>query len=247
MGGGLKCRVAERFVIIAVNIRFMIISADRNFQTTVPTAVQRCIAVTMAKPLFTPEELEEMRLADEEIEAKFSLTSEEREASNYRDRITRIDNSFGKERLKRKLYEDNREKINERNKEKYWTNPEAARAKSKKYRDANKEKEAERKRRWYEANREKVREHQLAYRDANRERYNEMQRLRQKKYYQQNRDVALEMVKKYRTENKEVLAAKRKEYYQKNREKIIARQKEYYARKKAEQERRNADGDNESK
>lgn len=48
MGGGLKPLAAERFAIIVANIRFMIISADRNFQTVAPTAALRWMVNDMA-------------------------------------------------------------------------------------------------------------------------------------------------------------------------------------------------------
>ena len=65
----------------------------------------------MARPLFTAEELEELRRADEEIEAEFMITREEREAGNKRDRRCKIENSYGSEAAKRKYYEAKREKI----------------------------------------------------------------------------------------------------------------------------------------
>ena len=40
----------------------------------------------MARPLFTPEELEELRRADEELEENFCQTQEEIRASRKRDR-----------------------------------------------------------------------------------------------------------------------------------------------------------------
>ena len=75
---------------------------------------------------FTEEELEDMRRADEEIEREFMITSEEREEGNRRDRLSKMENSSGREAKQRAWYE------------------------------ANKEKVAAQKRAWYEANKEKV-------------------------------------------------------------------------------------------
>ena len=89
---------------------------------------------------FTEEELEAMRRADEEIEREFMITSEEREEGNRRDRLSKIENSSGRE------------------------------AQQRAYREANREKVAAQQRAWYEANREKVAAQRRAYREANRKR-----------------------------------------------------------------------------
>jgi hypothetical protein len=198
----------------------------------------------MARPLFTPEELEEMRLFDEGIEAEFAITDEELEAANYRDRITIIDNSYGSERTRRMWEEASREKRKARQHERYWSDPEAARAKSKKYRDAHKEEEAARKREWYLANRDRILAHQRAYKEANREKLNAYYRARNRRgdsWYQRNREEYLAKQRKFREENKEKISEQRKSYYRKNREKILSRQKQYNARRKEE---RKADAEN---
>ena len=83
----------------------------------------------MARPMFTPEELEELRRFDENLDDSFVQTQEEIRESRKRDREAKLQ---AKEPEKRKIaeyraayYEANREKIAERN---------AA------YRDANREK-----------------------------------------------------------------------------------------------------------
>ena len=72
---------------------------------------------------FTPEELEAMRLADEEIERDFRWTNEELEASRERDRVSifdRKDVAAQKVATQQKAYyEANREKINEKRRRKY--------------------------------------------------------------------------------------------------------------------------------
>ena len=85
---------------------------------------------------FTPEELEAMRLADEEIERDFRWTNEELEASRKRDResiFDRKDVAAQKVAAQKKAYyEANREKVA---------------AQQKAYREANREKINERRRR----------------------------------------------------------------------------------------------------
>ena len=65
---------------------------------------------------FTPEELEAMRLADEEIEAAFRQTPEEIAESRRRDReakLSRLDNKERKIAENQRAYrEANREKYN---------------------------------------------------------------------------------------------------------------------------------------
>ena len=65
--------------------------------------------------LFTDEELEAMRLADEEIEKEFLMTPEEWAESKARDRQARIDRLDNKGRKiaaqQAAYYEANREKI----------------------------------------------------------------------------------------------------------------------------------------
>ena len=96
--------------------------------------------------LFTPEELEELRRADAELDEEFVQTQEERVASRNRDRRARIE---GMEPDRRKIAENQRA-----------------------YREANREKIAENKRAYYEANREKIAENKRAYYEANREKWN---------------------------------------------------------------------------
>ena len=81
---------------------------------------------------FTKEELEAMRLADEEIEREFRWTNEELEASRKRDRVSIFDR---KDVAAQKLA-----------------------AQHKAYYEANREKVAAQKKAWYEANREKINE-----------------------------------------------------------------------------------------
>ena len=96
--------------------------------------------------LFTPEDLEELRRADAELDETFCQTQEEIEASRARDRQAKLD---AKDNRARKIAENQRA-----------------------YREANREKIAENKRAYYEANREKIAENKRAYYEANREKHN---------------------------------------------------------------------------
>ena len=98
----------------------------------------------MAKPMFTPEELEELRRFDEELDEEFVQTQEEIEASRKRDRKAVI---AGMEPEKRKIAEY-----------------QAA------YREANKDKIAERAAAYREANRGKYNAYQREYQRRLRER-----------------------------------------------------------------------------
>ena len=122
---------------------------------------------------FTVQELEEMRLADEEIERSFCQTQEEIEASRRRDRRAALE-ALPIDKRKRAAsqkawYEANREKVA---------------ASKKAYREANREKVAASQKAWYEANREKVAASQKAYREANREKV----AASKKAWYEANRE-----------------------------------------------------------
>ena len=97
-------------------------------------------------PLFTPEELEELRRADQEIEENFQITQEEINQSRKRDRESDLE-SLDHHQRKIAAYQ-------------------AA------YREANREKIAAQKAAYREANREKIAAQKAAYYEANREKYN---------------------------------------------------------------------------
>jgi hypothetical protein len=97
----------------------------------------------VARPLFTPEELEELRRADEELDAEFIQTQEEIIASRKRDRDSVLDNM---DRRCRKIAENQRA-----------------------YYEANREKIAENQRAYREANREKYNAYMREYLKKRRE------------------------------------------------------------------------------
>ena len=119
---------------------------------------------------FTPEELEEMRRADAEIDRNFRLTNDDLRRSRQLDRDAALEAKDNKGRQtaaqKKAWYEANREKVS---------------AQKKAWYEANREKVSAQKKAWYEANREKVSAQQKAYREANRADYNAYMREYMKK------------------------------------------------------------------
>ena len=108
----------------------------------------------MAK-LFTPEELEELRRADAELDEEYTLSNEDIALSRSLDReakLERLDNKGRKIAAQKAAY-----------------------------REANREKIAAQKAAYYEANREKIADYQAAYREANRAAYNVYMREYQRK------------------------------------------------------------------
>ena len=87
--------------------------------------------------LFTPEELEELRRADELLDEEFCQTQEEINLSRKRDREAKLDQLDNKSK---KIAENQRA-----------------------YKEANREKIAENQRAYYEANREKHKEYMRNY------------------------------------------------------------------------------------
>ena len=115
--------------------------------------------------LFTKEELEALRIADEEIDAEFSLTNEDLRFSRKLDKDAKF------ERL------DNRGK--------------RAAAQKAAYREANREKIAAQQAAYREANREKIAAQQAAYREANRAEYNAYMREYMRKKREEKKKAAL--------------------------------------------------------
>ena len=146
----------------------------------------------MARPMFTPEELEELRRFDEELDEEYVQTQDEIVASRKRDRAAAVANM-----------EPEKRKIAERN---------AA------YREANKDKIAERKAAYREANKDKIAEYQAAYREANKDKIAEYQAA----YYEANKDKIAERNAAYREKHREELNAKARESMRRLRERRMA-------------------------
>ena len=142
---------------------------------------------------FTPEEIEEMRLADEEIERDFRWTNDELAASRRRDadiflsRKSKRDRSIAEKQ--RAYYEANKDSIAE---------------KQRAYREANKDSIAEYQRAYYEANKDSIAERRRAYREANKDSIAEKQRA----YREANKDSIAEYQRAYREANKDSIAEK---------------------------------------
>ena len=125
----------------------------------------------MSRPLFMPEELEELARIDAELEAA-PVTADELADSRRRDRAAKLDSMDKRTRRiaeqQRQYYEAHREAIAERARE---------------YRAANKEAIAERAREYYAANKEAIAEYQREYYAANKETIAEYQREYYPGYY----------------------------------------------------------------
>ena len=117
------------------------------------------------KKLFTPEELEELRRADAEIDESFRQTQEEIRQSRARDRQAQLAAMEPEKRTKAILAAAYRE-----------ANREKVKARRAAYYQANREKEKAYQAAYYQANREKVKAYQAAYREANREKEKARQR-----------------------------------------------------------------------
>ena len=107
---------------------------------------------------FSPEELEEMRRADEEIEQNFQWTNEEIAASRE------IDAS-----IKAALKPIEKRRIAEYQRAYYEANKDSIAEKQRAYYEANKDSIAEKQRAYYEANKDSIAEYQRAYREANKD------------------------------------------------------------------------------
>ena len=105
----------------------------------------------MSRPLFTPEELEELARIDAELEAA-PVTADELADSRRRDRAAKLDSMDKRTRRiaeqKRQYYEAHREEIAERMRQ---------------YREAHREEIAEQKRQYWEAHREEIAERMRQY------------------------------------------------------------------------------------
>lgn len=112
----------------------------------------------MSESLFTPEELEELRRADAELDAEFRLTLEDFEFSRKLDQAVVFERK------------DNRsKKIAAKNAAYYAAHKEEIAAQQAAYREANKEKIADYQAAYYEVHKEEIAARRAAYREANKE------------------------------------------------------------------------------
>ena len=122
---------------------------------------------------FSPEELEEMRRADEEIEQNFQWTNEEIAASREIDAsIKAALKPIEKRRIaeyQRAYYEANKDSIAEKQRAYREANKDSIAEYQRAYYEANKDSIAEKQRAYYEANKDSIAEYQRAYREANKD------------------------------------------------------------------------------
>ena len=95
-------------------------------------------------------------------------------------------------------YNENKEKVQQKQKEYKEVNKQQLQQKQKEYRDANREEISRKKKLYREANKEHIQEKQRAWREANKEHIQEQKR-------------------QWRENNKELIQQKRKEYYDKTK------------------------------
>lgn len=145
----------------------------------------------MARPMFTPEELEELRRFDEELDEDFVQTQEEIAASRKRDKkavLEAMDPQARKSAEYQAAYrEANKDKISERN---------AA------YREANRDKISEWNAAYYKANKDKLAEYHTAYREANKDKIAEYQAAYREKHREELNAKARESMRRLRERRK---------------------------------------------
>lgn len=150
----------------------------------------------MPRPLFTPEELEELRRFDEEVEEDFVMTPEEREVARKREEDIGIQRAYGKDKYMRKYRRINRDRIQ---------------IQRQGYRDANREKLNEKAREYRAKNRELVNRRQRGYRAdrllEHRARDRAYYRANPEKMYEKNRKRYWANPEKFRKDAKEYAAA----------------------------------------
>jgi hypothetical protein len=112
--------------------------------------------------LFTPEELEELRMADAEIDASFQETQKEVRSAEQRDKRIKL-----------------------------WRNPKKARQCEliRAWYIKNREKEQARRKAYREEHAEEIKAYQAEYRKKNRDLINAQKREFQKEYYQKNKEI----------------------------------------------------------
>lgn len=118
--------------------------------------------------IFTPEELEEMRRADEEIEAQ-ELTLAELMSADKRDAEALRAREDNRVKRRREYKAKNRERIAEQNRAYYLQNREAKLEYQRTYNAEHREEIAARKKAWYQKNRERADERHRLYRERKRQ------------------------------------------------------------------------------
>lgn len=169
----------------------------------------------MAIISFTPEELEELKRIDAEIDADDSLTDQEIVDSWHREHDRESRTSQKAREYSRMYYQKNRDRLLEKSRLRYDQNREY----QKMYREQNREVINARQRIYAREHAEQQRQYSKQYYETHREEYN----VRSRAYYQKH---------------KEKLQSYSKEYYHNNKEKYREYRKKYYQRRKSENDER---------
>lgn len=131
------------------------------------------------RDIFTPEELEEIRRADEELEAEYSAMWRERKKKQMLRRKLKAKRKaqyrqyYAQSRARRLVYQKTyyakrREQIRAKARDHYQRNREKVLKQKSAYRDAHREELRQKARDYYQKNRETIREKQRAYREQQR-------------------------------------------------------------------------------
>lgn len=165
----------------------------------------------MAVISFSPEEMEELKRIDAEIDADDNLTDQEIVDSWRRDHYREPKTSQKEREYLRKYYQKNRDHLLAKGRLRYEQNREYM----KEYR---------------EKNREMINARQRIYARN----HAEQQRQYAKQYYELHREEENAKSRAYYQKNKEKLQQYSREYYHKNKEKYREYHRKYYHRRKSE-------------
>ena len=122
---------------------------------------------------FTTEELEAMRLADEEIDREYEVSSTDTEISNWLDELAINDTLDHKQihnkRRQRAYYEAHKDEIAASRRAYYEAHKDEAAAYQRAYREAHKDEIAASRRAYYEAHKDEIAASRRAYREAHKD------------------------------------------------------------------------------
>ena len=145
-----------------------------------------------------------------EFNTKYELHARER---HYIELLKANLNKHVPTRTYTEYYDDNKEKVKDRNKEYYDANKENIKKSTKKWYEENKEKMKENYKRWSAENKIELKEYYKEYYNENREILKE----KNKEYNEKHKEKLKEYKKKYREENKEKIKEYNKKKYEENK------------------------------
>lgn len=148
-------------------------------------------------------------------------------------------------KCKKRYYEENKKKINDKSKVYYKNNKEKIKKQTKEYYENNKDKVNKQKKIYYEKHKNEKREYDKIYRENHKEEireykkeYNQIHkekvRKNNQKYYLNNKERIDEYQRKYRLDNKEKLKEYNKQYRINNKDILKLKKKEYNSTPKAQ-------------